>query len=68
MRWEMMWRRIRSEFPRIFHDLSFFFDLPDLLELKVKAEPEEEKDSDDDAANSTLIKRSWHVFKTLVQL
>lgn len=44
-------------------------DLPDLLEVKVKAEPEEEKDSDDDAAaNSSLIKRSWHVFKTLVQL
>ena len=66
MRWEMMWRRIRSEFPGIFNDLSFCLDLPDLLELKVKAEPEEEKDSDDDAANSSLIKRSWHVFKTLV--
>ena len=37
---------------------------------KVKAEPEEEKDSDDDAGNSSLIKRSWHVFffETLVQL
>lgn len=54
--------------PKNFSRPEFFFDLPDLLELKVKAEPEEEKDSDDDAANSTLIKRSWHVFKTLVQL
>ena len=37
---------------------------------KVKAEPEEEKDSDDDAGDSSLIKRSWHVFffETLVQL
>ena len=31
MRWEMMWRRIRSEFPRIFHDLRFLFGFAGLI-------------------------------------